>query len=152
MASRINISYKVPDARATVKEKQFESFGLKGKDKKVSIIDAYTIDAVLNKKELEDISSILANPILEDHSIDKIIPPEKFDWMIEVGFLPGVTDNVGNTTKETIEDLLKKKFRSGESVYSSLIYFIEGEIERDGVEKIAYSLHNPLIQRVRIKT
>ena len=152
MASRITISYKVPDARAVVKEKQFESFGLKGKEKSVFIIDAYTIDATLNKKELENTASILANPLLESYSINEIVSPKKFNWIIEVGFLPGVTDNVGNTTKETIEDLLKKKFKSGESVYSSQIFFITGEIKKEEVEKIAYSLHNPLIQKARILT
>ncbi len=150
MPSRITISYKVPDARATVKEKQFESFGLKGKNKSVSIADAYTIDASLNKKDLEKVGEILANPLLEKYSVNKIEAPKKFDWLIEVSYLPGVTDNVGNTTKETIEDLLKKKFKSGESVYSSQIFFVTGEIKKEEVEKIAYSLHNPLIQKSRI--
>jgi len=156
-ASRIIISYKVPDSRATVKKAQFEGLGFNGKIKEVSILDSYTVDASLQKKDLERIGSILANPLLENFSINKIVAPARFNWLIEVGSLPGVTDNIGATTKETIEDLLKKKFKSGESVYSSQIFFISteekgGALTKLDVEKIAYALHNPLIQRVRIKT
>ena len=152
MPSRITISYKVPDTRAKVKERQFESLGFKGKIKKVLIADSYTIDAVFNKNDLNNVAKILANPILETFSINKVVAPLKFNWLIEVGSLPGVTDNIGATAKETIEDLLKRKFKSDGTVYSSQIFFITGTLTKLDVEKIAYSLHNPLIQRVRIKT
>ncbi len=152
MPSRITISYKVPDARALVKKEQFENLGFKGKIKNVSISDSYTIDTTLNKNNLNLISKILANPILEIFSINKVVAPSKFDWLIEVGFLPGVTDNIGATTKETIEDLIKRKFKTNQSAYTSQIFFISGTLTKTDVEKIAYSLHNPLIQRTRIKT
>src|SRR3989344_6961787 len=128
MASRITISYKVPDARAEVKKQQFEALGFKGKIKNVSISDSYTIDAKLSKNELDSVAQILANLILERFSINKVTAPSKFDWLIEIGFLPGVTDNVGTTTKETIEDLLKRKFKPNESVYASQIFFITGRL------------------------
>src|SRR3989338_5688394 len=119
MLSRITISYKISDARAMTKEKQFDGLGLDSEINEVSIFDSYTIDAHVAKKDLNRAAHILANPILEAFSISKVVAPTKFDWLIEVGFLPGVTDNVGMTTKETIEDLLKKKFSSREGVYSS---------------------------------
>jgi phosphoribosylformylglycinamidine synthase len=152
MASRITISYKVPDARADAKKRSFESLGIKGKVRNVAIVDSYTIDKSFTSKELEKIGGVLANPILETFSIDKIDAPKKFNWLVEVGYLPGVTDNVGNTARETVEELLGKKFKEGEAVYSSLVFFIEGSLSKEDVQKIAYSLHNPLIQRALVKT
>ncbi|MFA6050196.1 MAG: phosphoribosylformylglycinamidine synthase subunit PurL [Candidatus Paceibacterota bacterium] len=152
MASRITISYKVPDARAAQKVRAFTNLGIKGKVKNVAIVDSYTIDKSFTDKELEKIGGVLANPILELFSIDKIDAPKKFNWLVEVGYLPGVTDNVGNTARETVEELLGKKFKEGEAVYSSLVFFIEGTLSKEDIQKIAYSLHNPLIQRASIKT
>ncbi len=150
MASRIAISYKVPDARAEAKKQAFESLGIKGKVLSVAISDLYTIDKALQHKELIRVGSVLANPILEEFVIGNIKTPKNFDWLIEIGYLPGVTDNVGHTAKETIEELLRKKFKEGEAVYSSALLFISGKLRKDDVEKIAYSLHNPLIQHARI--
>ncbi len=150
MASRITISYKVPDARAEAKKRAFESLGIKGKVKNVFLSELYTIDKALQHKELIRVGEVLANPILEEFVIGNIKTPKNFDWLVEIGFLPGVTDNVGHTARETIEELLDKKFKDGEAVYSSVIFFIEGKLSKDDVEKIAYSLHNPLIQRARI--
>ena len=36
-----------------------------------------------------------------------------FDYAIEVGFLPGVTDNVGTTARQTIEDFFSMRFWRG---------------------------------------
>ena len=63
--------------------------------------------------------------------------------------MPGVTDNVGATAKETIEDT-GHSFREGEHVYSSQVFFIEGKISEKEAQKIAAGLYNPLIQTARI--
>lgn len=151
MQARIEVKYKIEDARAKVKKRQFESLGLAGKIKTVEVRDCYTIDAAIKKNDLEKIARIFASPLLEEALINPCEKQKKFDWTIEIGFLPGVTDNVGNTAKETIEDFLKKKFKNGEGVYSSLVFFISGNLSKADINKIAESLHNPLIQRARIK-
>ncbi|MCL4364418.1 AIR synthase-related protein, partial [Patescibacteria group bacterium] len=74
-----------------------------------------------------------------------------FDWAIEIGFLPGVTDNVAHTVKQIAEDLLKIKFKARENVYSSQLTLIKGKLDEKKVTRIANSLYNPLIQRVAIK-
>jgi phosphoribosylformylglycinamidine synthase len=73
--------------------------------------------------------------------------PERFTFAVEVGFLPGVTDNVGATARECLEDFLKRKFRSGENVYSSQIFFISGKLNEHDTRAIVESLYNPLIQQ-----
>jgi phosphoribosylformylglycinamidine synthase len=112
----------------------------KKNNKKVSI---YTIDKNLNNNQLKKIADALTNPIIQRSSINKPLSPKKFTWAVEVGFLPGVTDNVASTTKEIIEDLLKIKFSQNEGIYSSQLFFYQ--------KKIPEGLINPLIQRVQIK-
>ena len=69
---------------------------------------------------------------------------------MEIGFLPGVTDNVGHTAKETIVDLLHLKKDANLSVYTSRIFLISGKIKPEDAKKIASSFHNPLVERAYI--
>ncbi|MCK5553195.1 MAG: phosphoribosylformylglycinamidine synthase, partial [Deltaproteobacteria bacterium] len=70
---------------------------------------------------------------------------------IEVGFRPGVTDNVGKTAREAIELRLGVHLKDQERVYTSTQYLIKGNLERPGVEKICNGLLvNPLVQRFEI--
>ena len=66
---------------------------------------------------------------------------------IEIGFRAGVTDNVGHTAKQTIEDCLGRKFLDKENVYSSTFYFFQGQMWDTDIARVAGELHNPLIQR-----
>ena len=43
-------------------------------------------------------------------------------------------------TKETISDLLKKKFKKGDGVYTSKIYYIQGNCTQEEIEKIVSKL------------
>jgi len=150
MPLRINIQPKTEDARGRVRQKVFQSLGLSGKLTQVSIVDSYSTDARLTPKQAAAAVKLLTNKILEKGSI-KTLAPKKFNWAIEISFLPGVTDNVGNTAKETLEDGLKKKFKPNEGVYSSQVLFLAGKLTENDVKKIADSLYNPLIQKVEIK-
>ncbi|HEY4512299.1 MAG TPA: phosphoribosylformylglycinamidine synthase subunit PurL [Candidatus Paceibacterota bacterium] len=150
MLSRIAIKYKVKDARAETKKKQFQNLGLKGRVRNVSVVDSYVIDAKFSEKELKKVAKALSNPIIEESYVNQHPVKEKFSYSVEIGFLPGVTDNIAGTACETIEDLLKKKFKAGEAVYTSQIYFIQGTIILSDAQKIADSLYNPLIQSARV--
>lgn len=152
MASRIQIMYTVDDGRAVEKKGYINSLASGKNVKSVSIVDVYTIEKKLSPTDLEKIANSLSNPLSEIYSIDKPLAPKSFSFAIETGFLPGVTDNVGNTAKETIEDLLHKKFKDSEKVYSSRIFFLSGDLKEKDVEDIAGNLHNPLIQRAHIKS
>lgn len=146
--SRVQVISKISDTRAEVRQKKLQELSVK----KISIVDVYTIDKQLSDLQLDEISSALANPVNQKVSFQESLFPKKFDWAIEVGFLPGVTDNVAGTAKEIIEDLLKIKFDQKEGVYTSQITFVTGKLSKDEIEQIAYSLHNPLIQRLQIKS
>ena len=93
----------------------------------------------------------LSDPVIQDFSIN--LPLAKnFDWLIEVGFRPGVTDNVGKTAREAIALLLGENIGSRKiSVYTSRQYLISGKISRIDAEKIASGLlANDLIERHQI--
>ncbi len=150
MTHRIAVASKVEDARA-------KSFlhTLQGLFKKASLRDVttarlYTIDAKLTPVELQKASDRLTNPVSEISSTSEIPAPSSYAFSIEIGYLPGVTDNVGKTAKETVEDSIGRKLPEGEGVYSSTVLFLEGELAEDEVKSFAAELHNPLIERASI--
>src|SRR3989339_165385 len=118
--------------------------------KKVSTkADSYLIDSKLSKKELIKLAEMLTNPILEDYFINESPKINNYQCAIEIGFLPGVTDNVGHTVKEIATDLLHLKKDFNFNVYTSKIFFIkEKEIEK--VREYSLTLYNPLIERANI--
>ena len=118
----------------------------------VRTIDAYTLDARLTEAEIEKVATgPLLDPIIQDYSIGRPLPVD-FDWAIEVGYKPGVTDNVGRTAREAVELLLQRKFAPEEGVYTSVLYLLKGKIVREQAETIATGLlANTLIQRFAIK-
>jgi phosphoribosylformylglycinamidine synthase II len=150
MTYRIAVSSKIEDARArghlhTLKAR-FPGIGLQS----VAVAQLYTIDIDLSDSDITKVAERLTNPLTEHYSLTDVLAPEPFSYAIEVGFLPGVTDNLGHTARETIEDATDRKFRDDESVYSSLLLFLTGPVSQDDAEKMAQELYNPLIERVNI--
>ncbi len=150
MAHRIVISPKIPDARAqkylhTLQDRVPNS-GLTA----ASVIQIYTVDAELSESEVDRAAQRLTNPITELYVIGNIPEPESYAFAIEIGYLPGVTDNVGRTVQETIEDTIGRPFAEGEHVYSSVILFLEGNFAESTALQFARELHNPLIERATI--
>ncbi|MGO9117771.1 MAG: AIR synthase-related protein [Desulfomonilaceae bacterium] len=109
--------------------------------------DAYIIDRDLNRDQLELIvEEVFRDPVIQEASID--IPLSiSFDHLIEVGFRPGVTDNVGRTSREAVERTLHINFGPDEGIYTRKLYFIKGDISEEQVARIAKDLlANDLIQ------
>ena len=123
MPFRINVQYKIKDPRAEVRRKQFAALNLKGKLGEVYLAYSYTVDKELDKKQQATAVKLLTNPLIEKGGTSPL-SPKKFDYAIEICFLPGVTDNVATTARETLEDGLKIKFQDGESIYSSAVFFV----------------------------
>ncbi len=157
MATRIEIATTVFDTRAAIRQKKFSNFAFSHKIKNVFLLDIYTINKQFTEKEFHTIGSAVINPVTQTFFVktkqnkNYYLNGKNFSWAIEIGFLPGVTDNVSHTVKELIQDLLKRDFSAEEGVYTSQITFIEGKLTEKEVRTIAESLYNPLIQRVHIK-
>ncbi len=118
---------------------------------RVETIEVYTLDGDLDPEELENIAANpLSDPIIQRYAVNRD-PAENFDWLIEVGFRPGVTDNVGKTAREAISLLLNRALPATPAVYTSRQYLISGPIDRSGAEHIARDLlANELIERFEI--
>ncbi|MDD5712220.1 MAG: AIR synthase-related protein, partial [Smithellaceae bacterium] len=151
MADRVEIGFKkgIRDALGEKIRKRIVEH-LKIAVEEVTTIEVYTIEGGLRKDELEQAAQgPLSDPVIQECAVNSGLAG-KFDWLIEVGFRPGVTDNVGKTAREAIEILLGKPPRSL-SVYTSRQYLIRGALDRKEAEKIASSLlANELIERYEI--
>ncbi len=115
-------------------------------DKKVRIhcLDIYTIDA----HELDDewIKEAFYDPVVQDLSINEPLTKD-FDWYIEVGYKPGVTDNVGKSAAYALKLITSEKI----PVYSARAFLFKGKADRELVTRIAHNcLANSLIQYVRV--
>lgn len=152
MAIRVEIAYKSNNPKATALYNNLHIPNLTD----IKILDIYTIDKKLSQKQIEEIAMNLTNPITQSFTIKKVsdtYPTDSlFSYAIEIGYLPGVTDNIALTTKEIITDLLKKSFLQSENVYTSQLYYFSGKLTKKDLVQIASSLYNPLIQRIHTKS
>jgi phosphoribosylformylglycinamidine synthase subunit PurSL len=152
MAHRIEVSLKeqVRDARGERIRREIADF-LHLSVKSVRTMDVYSIDSALTDAELSAVASEpLSDRIIQAYAINRP-SAANFDYLVEVGFRPGVTDNVGRTAREAIEYVIGRSLAEGEGVYTSVQYLLQGELSKDDVEKIATGLLcNTLIQRYHV--
>lgn len=149
MAQRITVAATMDDARATGYLRTLRELFPKTQLKSVSVACAYTVDAAVSSTQLKKFASKLTNPITEKHSTSGVITPKKYSSAIEIGFHPGVTDNVAKTARQMLEDTLGRKLKKQEDVYTSVYLFLDGA-RAEEAKKMAAELHNPLIERAAI--
>ena len=145
---RIAIDTREKNSEAKVLEKKLRNLGY---DLTLDISKIYTIQYEFSDDQIKRIADSLHNPIVEIPRINSPIQKE-FDWALELGFLPGVTDNVANTTTEIINDLFKIKIGRNK-VFTSKVLFIQSkDLKKEDVKNIANELINILIERFHIKS
>src|SRR3989338_3980852 len=149
MAYRIAVSSKVEDARAESFLRNLKTLFPQSALEGASYVQAYTIDTKLTPQELQSVAERLTHTVTEAYSTDKVPTPQQYSYAIEIGYLPGVTDNVGRTARGTIEDCLGRNLGEG-GVYSSYFLFLTGHITEDEAGNMARELHNPLIERATV--
>ncbi|MDR0465874.1 MAG: phosphoribosylformylglycinamidine synthase, partial [Deltaproteobacteria bacterium] len=100
---------------------------------------------------------ILHDPVIQTASLGAL-PQAPFaaDWIVEVGFRPGVTDNEGRTARDTAVLFLRLP-KEGRAVYTAVQYRILNEpgyeLTRQDAERLARDLLcNELIQRFAVKS
>jgi phosphoribosylformylglycinamidine synthase len=119
----------------------------------VRLIRVFTV-AGLSRDEAQKVveSAALHDPVLQTASLLPL--GHGFDWAIEVGLKPGVTDNEGRTAKETIALVLglTPERAAGLAVFTSQQYLLNAELTETQVERICRDLlANDLIQRHEFK-
>ncbi len=117
----------------------------------IRVVTAYTLNATLTEEELAAIAQgPLTDPVVQTYTINSSFCDD-FSWMVEVGFLPGVTDNVGRTAREAAEIVLPRKAAPDFSVHMAMQYFFQGNILRKQIEKVANEiLANKLIHSITV--
>lgn len=152
MSTRLEITLKpeLLDAEGTaVCRKAKDYFGLNLTS--VRTVHILTIDAGLTSDQLEAIREhIFTNPVTQ---VSSFKPLEiDFDWVLWIGYRPGVRDNAGSTAREAIEDLLKIRFKPDEAIYTSKRYCVKGKnLTANDANRIASELlANDIIQTWRI--
>lgn len=119
----------------------------------VRIVKVFTLDGF----ELDQIQTLLDESVLHDPVLQMVslspLPIAGADWIIEVGYRPGVTDNEGRTARDTVAMVLGIQDRDSLAIYTSVQYRLHGAISREDAERVAKDLlANELIQRFAIKS
>lgn len=146
--NRIEVYYTGEDIRGKVLTRRLNRLGLNIDS--IIISDNYLFNCEFSKDELERIAGSLIQPVTQKYLINEPFLPHDFDYAIEIGFLPGVTDNVSHTVRESVEDLLSCELDKEKSVFTAITYYIKSSAHIDARERIGNELYNPLIQRAKI--
>ncbi|HEB13308.1 MAG TPA: phosphoribosylformylglycinamidine synthase subunit PurL [Actinobacteria bacterium] len=151
---RVEVAFKDPglDARGPSIRNQIEQ-DLKISLESVHVHNVYYIDKDLNEEQVEFIAQdLLADTVMQNHSLASKCD-QAADWVIEVGYLPGVTDNVGRTTSEAIAPILGLNEKS-DFVRTAMAYLIKGRnvpLTRREAEHICVDfLANPLVHTFEV--
>ncbi|MBX3179990.1 MAG: phosphoribosylformylglycinamidine synthase [Candidatus Hydrogenedentes bacterium] len=118
----------------------------------VRVINIYTVHAALSSDELERVrAELFTDPIIETSAINQSLARD-FDFVVEVGFRPGVTDNVGKSALEGIQDTIGRRLPAGAAVFKSKQYVFKGIAEADCLRATKRCLANDLIERWVMKS
>jgi len=147
MAGRIEVTTKdnVKDViGAKTAQKIKDELGIEAE---VHFSDVYNFGGDETEEELQ----MLAKEVFLDAIAQQASTKPIFQdcWRIEIGFLPGVTDNIGKTAREACKEKTGKDYE----IYYTRLYSIVLKSNEDPnalCGKIAALLHNPLVEKARI--
>ncbi len=117
----------------------------------IRTVSILTIDIALTDEQLAYIQhEAFTNPVTQVSSYRPL--DIDFDWVIWVGYRPGVRDNPGSTAVEAVEDLLRIRVKAHEGIYTSKRYCLKsGELAFDDADRIARELlANDIIQQWKV--
>ncbi len=127
-----------------------KDFGI-GTVSSVRPVAVYALHGEFTSLELRELADgPLSDPVIQRYTINETFLSE-FDWMIEVGFLPGVTDNIGRTAAEAVRIAVPDGANREFSVHTGTQYFLRGALSRKHAERIGRELlANDLINSVKV--
>ena len=144
---------KIINTHLSGKEKSLFSIFSSKKLKSLKIAEVYNISKNLKNNQFKKTKELLYNPISQKYLDNENIHQSlrqfgKFNFVIEIRYLPGVTDNIGNTAQEIIRENLKDN-KLSISIGSSLLFFIESKNKKI-IQEIIDEESNPLIHFTKI--
>ncbi|MFO7734973.1 MAG: phosphoribosylformylglycinamidine synthase subunit PurL [bacterium] len=151
MVYRVEVAQKKEnrDVTGDVLKKRIEN-DLEIKDvKSIRILKTYLFDIKdVTEKQIRNFAEeVLCDPISEIYEIGpNLADSYTWEWMIDTGFLPGVTDNEARTARWAMGTYFGMKFHSCK-IFSGKKYLISGSISEKKAENIKNDLLiNKLIQ------
>lgn len=117
----------------------------------IRVLRTYIIDDDIPLETLDLFcKSALCDPVTSEYCINGHLPAD-FDYLVEVDFKPGVTDNEGRTATEALAILMNIGINECPHVYSGYQYRIKGKLDISDIHTLAVEFFaNTLIQRIRI--
>ncbi len=137
-----------PEGKALLKRIESD-FGLKTLNS-IRVLRTYLFDIKNGSIELIEnfAKNVVCDPVTEYYSVGEYEPSEQFDWIVETGFLPGVTDNESRTAMWALKTFSKMEFDPEDNIFSGKKYLFYGEIDHNAIELVVSGLLiNKLIQR-----
>ena len=139
----------------TGREKSLQSFFGRKLIKNIKICDIYKFNTIQSKKNYQLACGLLMNPISQqlftNENINEVLKKfGNFSWILEIGYLPGVTDNLGNTATEIICEGLGLN-RNDFKIHSSQAFFLSTK-SKSVINNIANEFSNSLINKVVSKS
>jgi phosphoribosylformylglycinamidine synthase subunit PurSL len=143
----ISLRPDLPDpAGLSLKRRAKDYFGL-------NIVDDRSIRVLTFEQNLDDkvrayLQEELQDPVTEISSFSSVMQDRDYDWVLRVGWKPGVKDNTGDVLAEVLEGVLSPVPRA----YSSTIYAIKGShLKKSDIEKIGRELQsNDIVQNFSV--
>ncbi len=113
--------------------------------------DVYSLFTEATETEVRKLADEIANPITQTWRLDTKGKVD-WDWLIVIGFLPGVTDNVAKTLRSAARCSWRRELHENEQIYSSHEYLLWGsDLSRDMTQTIASGLlANPILHSIQI--
>ncbi len=107
--------------------------------------DVYNFGDELSAEQMEALGrEVFGDDVSQEFSFRE--PLFRNSLRMEVGMLPGVTDNIGKTAMEAVRDKLGVNM----PVYHSRMYAIDGKLQPEELKKVAAMLHNPIVERFKL--
>ena len=151
---RLEIFFRDPelDTRGQLLRDKLNALDLSVTIDNLQLSEVYTLEGNFSPARLREVAGLLLNPVIHDVLIDESRPLGSADAVLEVGFLPGVTDNIAHSAAATLADAWGKDLSFDQSIYSSTVYYIEAKNLSDGDYRlIGRFLANALIERLHWK-
>ena len=90
--------------------------------------DVFSLEVDCTRPQAEAILAAFTNPVIQTGVVgESPVETFQFDWLVVVGFRPGVTDNVARSARSAVADLLGRPLREEEQIFTSVEYLLQGK-------------------------
>ena len=140
----------LPDVRGDAVARQLHRH-LGIADLGVETRDVFTIDNPPPKEDCIRLQDEFTDSVIQVSGSPRL-EAEPFDWILVIGFRPGVTDNVGRSARSACLSLTDRASDDPVSIHTSTVYIFRGDGLHAGmIERIGYDfLANPLIETIDV--